>query len=432
MLRFTPGMLSLILITACKKMPGDPDYLVGQSSSNSGGARPFMTLPFESGEFWNLTQGYNTGSHEDYGFRYGNDSYALDFSQSGCEAYGKAITPLMDGTVMKMEYADSDSDSGYGNSVLIQHEDGYVSRYGHMTGHNVSLGEHVDTDTVIGWVGNTGYVLGTSCSAHPGTHLHLALYEDEVAVPPLPLSGTLMAVGCWYNREGDEACGGDPGPYDPEDSFSGDEDDDEDDGLKVNFLAISPEQGSADHTAYIWVATVVSDYGRPEVTLKISNPSDGVTYDFEMSTESESSPWVFTYQKTLNDPSTYTYWVEATKSGHEDSSGSQHVSVDNGWDEDLDFRLEGVSPTRGEAEETEFEWEAWLTAERTPSVTLKIVNPNEATVYSFEMETESEDGFYRAVYEKTLRDPETVYTWWFEAQTSGGTQNSSVESVETE
>lgn len=436
---FFKGILPLVLVSACDKSVIDPEYLEGQSSNGSGGSRPFMTLPFESGEYWNLTQGYDTGSHQDYGFRFGDDTYALDFSQSACDPYGKPITPILEGTVMSIEVADTDSDHGYGNSVLIQHEDGYVSRYGHMTGHNTSVGEHVDTNTVLGWVGDTGYVIGNGCAEHPGTHLHLALYQDEVAVPPLPLSGTLMAVGCWYNREGDESCSGDPGPYDPVQggSSSSDYDDeeaieDDGDGLNVGYLEISPEQGSADHTEYVWVATVVSDYGEPDVTLKISNPNDGVTYDFEMRTESEQSPWVFTYQKTLNDPSTYTYWVEASADGHSDNTGSQRVSVDDGWDEDIDFRLSEVSPSRGEADETEFEWETWFTAEHTPTVNLKIVNPSDPTIYSFEMDTNDEGSIYDSNYAKTLRDSGTVYTWWFEVETSGGTQNSSVESVETE
>lgn len=442
MLHFTKGIFPLILLNACMNRHNaieSPDYLTGQSGNGSGGVRPYMTLPFESGEYWNLTQGYNTGSHQDYGFRYGDDSYALDFSQGGCNPYGKPITPIMDGTVMSVEVVDTNTDHGYGNSVLIEHEDGYVSRYGHMTGHNVSLGEHVDTNTVLGWVGDTGYVVGNGCAEHPGTHLHLALYQDEVAVPPLPLSGTLMAVGCWYNREGDESCSGDPGPYDPvEGSSNGeyDEDDaaieDDGDGLNVGFLGISPEDGTADHTQFVWVATVVSTHGRPNVTLMISNPNDGVTYDFPMETESTSSPWVFTYQKTLNDPSTYTYWVEAEAGGEEDGSGSQHISVNDSWNDDIDFRLEGVSPDQGEAEDTEFEWETWIEADDEPDVTLKIVNPVEPTIYSFDMEVEEDGHYYRATYEKTLRDSNTVYTWWIEAQSDGSTQNSSVQRVVTE
>lgn len=431
MLRFTMGTCSLILACGCEK----PDYLEGQ-----GGARPFMTLPFPSGEYWNLTQGYDTGSHQNYGFRFGDDTYALDFSQSACDPYGKPINPLMEGKVIKVEVADTSSDSGYGNSVLIEHEDGYVSRYGHMTGHNTSLGDHVDTNTVLGWVGDTGYVIGSGCSSHPGTHLHLALYQDEVAVPPLPLSGTLMAVGCWYNREGDESCGGDPGPYDPVEgaSSSGEYDDeaaaieDDGDGLNVGFVDISPEQGTADHTEYVWVATVVSDHGKPDVTLKISNPNDGETYDFSMSSTSDSSPWVFTYQKTLNDAATYTYWVESSVSGRNDNSGSQRVSVGSGWSDDIDFMMDEVSPSRGTANSTEFEWETWVEADDTPTVQLMIVNPSDPTIYSFEMDTEDAGGLTNATYEKTLRDSGTDYTWWFQAETSNSVQNSSVGHVETE
>lgn len=428
MLRFTEGMLPLFLMSACGQQSDPVTYLPGQSSSNGvGGARPFMTLPFPSGEYWNLTQGYDTGSHQDYGFKYGNDTYALDFSQSGCDPYGKPINPILDGEVIKVEVADTDSDSGYGNSVLIAHEEGYVSRYGHMTGHNVSLGDRVDTNTVLGWVGNTGYVIGNGCASHPGTHLHLALYQNLEAVPTLPLSGTLMAVGCWYNREGKESCNGNPGPYDPvESSNSGNSG-----TLNVDFLDISPEEGSANNTKYIWVSTVVSEHGKPDVTLKITNPNDGVTYDFSMSTESTHSPWVFTYQKALNDAATYTYWVEATVDGRSDHSSEQRVSVSNDWSEDLDINFEDVSPSEGEAQDTEFQWSAWVETDRLPSVRLKIVNPGDSTIYSFEMSTQHEGAMWYANYEKTLNDGDSVYTWWIEAETSGGTQNSSVGHVET-
>lgn len=436
MSQFRTGFLALLsvpLLASCEH----PETLAGY-----GGPRPTMTLPFESGEYWLVTQGYETGSHIDYGFPYGHDQYAIDFSQNGCDPYGKPITPILEGTIMRLEYADTDSDAGYGNSVLVQHEDGYVSRYGHMTGHNTQVGDSVDTNDVIGWVGNTGYVLGASCSDHPGTHLHLALYQDGEAVMPLPLSSTLMAVGCWYNREGKESCNGDPGPYDPiggsSGSSSGSDYDDEEaieddgDGLNVGYLDISPEQGTADHTEYIWVATVVSD-DKPSATLYITNPNDGVTYDFGMSTDSERSPWVFTTQKTLNDPSTYTYWVEAEVDGRSDSSSSQRVSVNDDRWEDIDFVTTAHNPSHGEANETEFEWEAWVESEDRPNIELKIVNPNDATLYSFPMDPDDAGGdLWIAYYEKTLNSENTVYPYWFEIESNGSRQNSDVDSVETE
>jgi hypothetical protein len=405
----------------------------------SGGYGPELTLPFRSGEYWMVTQGYNTGSHVDYGFSYGNDSLALDFSQSGCEAYGKDVTPILPGTVMRAE----DKGDGYGNSVLIESADGYVARYGHFSEITASVGDRVDESDTIGKVGNTGYATGTACSDHPGTHLHLALYHDSDhnVVEPQPLSGTVVHVGCWYNREGEEDCSGNPGDYEPvsDDTHQNNEDegdnegtDDEEviendgDGLNVAYLEISPERGVNGETQYIWVSTIVSDDGRPDATLSIVNPNDGVTYDFDMDTESHESPWVFTTQKTLRDADTYEYWVTAEDGGRSDHSSEQHVRVDEGGGDLPGFLQYGETLYGREAE-----WSTLVESDDEPSVVLKIVNPADATIYSFDMDVEESGNDWHAHFNKELRDA-TVYTYWYEATNRDGTQNSDVQALETE
>lgn len=444
MLRYTMSLMALCL-SACGSTltvsGGSPlqDYDPPQQYG-TGGYGPELTLPFRSGEYWMMTQGYNTGSHVDYGFSYGNDSYALDFSQSGCDAYGDDVTPILLGTVIRAE----DKGDGYGNSVLIESADGYVTRYGHLSEITVNVGDYVTESDTIGKVGNTGYAVGTACAEHPGTHLHIALYHDSDrnVVEPQPLSGTVVNVGCWYNREGAESCSGDPGDYasqGDEASDGGSDDDggtdDEDgviendsDGLNVAFLDISPEQGVNGATEFIWVATVVSDDGQPDVTLSIENPNDGVTYDFEMSTESTESPWVFTYQKTLRDASTYTYWVSADDGGRRDESSEQRVSVDDENGDVPEFKYDSLTMYT----DREARWSSTWISDDEPSVVLKIVNPNDATIYSFDMDVDEEnDDDWFAVYEKELRDA-TVYTYWFEATNRDGTQNSNVLDMETE
>lgn len=405
----------------------------------AGGYGPELTLPFRSGEYWLVTQGYNTGSHVDYGFSYGNDSLALDFSQSGCEAYGKDVTPILLGTVMRAE----DKGDGYGNSVLIESADGYVARYGHFSEITVDVGDYVTESDTIGKVGNTGYATGTACSDHPGTHLHIALYHDSdrSVVEPQPLSGTVAHVGCWYNREGDEGCSGNPGDYNPVDDEGGSSDDGDDDagtddedgviegdsdGLNVAFLDISPEEGVNGETEYIWVSTIVSDDDQPDATLSIVNPNDGVTYDFDMETESVESPWVFTYQKTLRDADTYEYWVTANEGSRQDSSSEQRVGVDEENGDIPEFMGYGRSESG-----RDMEWSTLVESDDEPDVILKIVNPGDATIYSFDMDVKESGGDWYASYEKTMNNA-TVYTYWFEATNSGGTQNSEVLAVETE
>ena len=442
MLRYITGVLALMTM-GCEANIVPADY----EADGMGGPGIGLTLPFHSGEYWNLTQGYGSndedyrGSHRDYGYTYVDDTYALDFAQAGCESYGKEVTPMADGTVMAVYEG-----GGYGNNVMIDHGDGYVSRYAHMSDVLVSEGEDLKTSDTIGLVGNTGNVYGTACEDHPGTHLHVAFYWNEEATKPEPLSGVYeLDVGCWYNREGDKNCDGNPGDYEPgyedveeaTDTATEDGNSDEIDGdgdLEVAFMGISPEEGTADETRFIWVATVVSPDGKPNTTLFIKNPNDGQTYDFPMETNSKESPYVFTYQKTLNDDnSTYTYWVEAEDSGDSDKSGKEEITADNGHGNEPVFGSFSRSPSSGSAGETEFKWTAGGDSDSDVEVQLCIVNPNEPMIYTFDMEVEWSDSrdWFEAEYEKMLRDP-TVYTYWMVAKNDNSTNAGDVMSVEVE
>ncbi len=57
--------------------------------------------------------------------------------------------------------------SGYGNYIILQHEGGYYTLYGHLSLRVVEVGEKVKKGQLIGYVGNTGYTLGET-----GCHLH--------------------------------------------------------------------------------------------------------------------------------------------------------------------------------------------------------------------------------------------------------------------
>ena len=64
---------------------------------------------------------------------------------------------------------DATSDSTGGNYVVVDHGDGYWTYYGHMTGINVSVGQKVDTNTVLGPCGMTGLA--------SGVHLHFEVWK---------------------------------------------------------------------------------------------------------------------------------------------------------------------------------------------------------------------------------------------------------------
>jgi len=68
---------------------------------------------------------------------------------------------------------------GYGNTIVVDHGNGYATLYGHQTSFEVAEGEIVETGQHIGNVGSTG--LST------GPHLHFEVRLDGSVIDPLPL-----------------------------------------------------------------------------------------------------------------------------------------------------------------------------------------------------------------------------------------------------
>ena len=70
-------------------------------------------------------------------------------------------------------------DKGAGNYIWINHGDGYLSIYMHMTRYIVSVGQHVEAGEVVGYVGTTG--------RSTGYHLHFGIYNKNIGryVDPL-------------------------------------------------------------------------------------------------------------------------------------------------------------------------------------------------------------------------------------------------------
>ena len=165
-----------------------------------------IKLPYAAGEQFVVVQGYNSPPTH-----IKKDSYALDLSQDGCDAYGKSAVAATSGTVMLAQ--ENGYNGGYGTQVLLVGADKAISRYAHMIPKSVAVaaGDPVRQGQPLGAIGNTGLVAGAACAIHPGTHLHFAMYQQAsdgsfLPVLPEPISGyTGMREGVWYLSDNAEA-----------------------------------------------------------------------------------------------------------------------------------------------------------------------------------------------------------------------------------
>lgn len=95
-----------------------------------------------------------------YGYRSDPATGATKF-HSGVDlaaASGSSIYATRSGTVHT--YYGS---TGYGNYILLTHDDGTSSLYGHCSGFAASNGQHVSQGQLIAYVGSTGYSTGPHC-----------------------------------------------------------------------------------------------------------------------------------------------------------------------------------------------------------------------------------------------------------------------------
>lgn len=100
---------------------------------------------------------------------YRNYHRAVDIATG---AVGVPIKSLGRGHV---EYTGYMAD-GHGYTVVVDHGDNLKSLYAHMGKIEVGVGNEVNSSTTLGTVGLTGRTTGA--------HLHLELYDNEVAVDP--------------------------------------------------------------------------------------------------------------------------------------------------------------------------------------------------------------------------------------------------------
>lgn len=109
--------------------------------------------------------GYMTSG---YGERWNSFHKGIDIAGN----IGDDVLVAMDGEVIYSQY----NDGGYGNLIIVKHEDNMNTYYGHLDDFYVKVGEKVKKGDIIGAIGNTGF--------STGPHLHFELRVDDEPVDP--------------------------------------------------------------------------------------------------------------------------------------------------------------------------------------------------------------------------------------------------------
>lgn len=149
----------------------------GGGSSSSGGGSSKSIASYYLDQF-RVSSGF--GGRNSPGGIGSTNHKGVDFSNGRA---GDPVKALASGKVISAAYSSS-----AGNMVVIQQDDGLVSKYMHMqNGLRVKSGQRVDAGTVLGGVGTTGN--------STGNHLHLQLERNGTPFDPLPYLKQIKSGG---------------------------------------------------------------------------------------------------------------------------------------------------------------------------------------------------------------------------------------------
>lgn len=101
--------------------------------------------------------------------------------------YGMPIKPIAKGTVTEVVLGFW----GLGHYVVVEHEQGFRSTYGHMGKVFIRQGDTVNADSTLGAVGMTGHT--------SGPHTHLEVTRNGQSIDPLTI---LPAISRWPDTAG--------------------------------------------------------------------------------------------------------------------------------------------------------------------------------------------------------------------------------------
>jgi len=133
-----------------------------------------------------LTASSSDGISSDFFPAYWSPALRQYINYDGHNGYdfGISYQPVLaagDGTVRFAGWNDSDPSVGYGQMVLIDHHNGYVTLYGHLSKLEVKIGDKVQAGEEIGISGSTGN--------STGPHLHFSVFHNCQVTDPYGWTG---------------------------------------------------------------------------------------------------------------------------------------------------------------------------------------------------------------------------------------------------
>jgi murein DD-endopeptidase MepM/ murein hydrolase activator NlpD len=170
------AVLCVLILSACGSSTTAPSGI----SEVCGGYPDWRTsdfvLPYAVGTSYAVIQGNCSG----YGHS-GVYKYSYDFNM----AIGTPVTAARDGVVFQIRtgFANGDLTPGHENFVKIQHSDGLISAYSHLSQVLVAEGDLIRAGQVVGLSGNTG-----NTGNVPHLHFHVSTCSEPADCGTVPVT----------------------------------------------------------------------------------------------------------------------------------------------------------------------------------------------------------------------------------------------------
>lgn len=136
--------------------------------------------PLRMVEMWRITQTFAEHLQR-------KKQLGLKYYNGGVDIYhnvGEPILASASGKVSKITIGDS---TGYGNVVYVDHGNGYLSLYAHLTSVTVRASQTVQAGDQVGTMGSTGN--------STGPHVHWELRHNGTPVDPMLFLSVAKVVG---------------------------------------------------------------------------------------------------------------------------------------------------------------------------------------------------------------------------------------------